>query len=96
MTTAKGNRLKSNDCPVYIVGHSNEYILVGLNPGYSAINNPAEKIEARKSWEHYLDFYQYKFFKSFDATGVSISLNKDRGSMTYVQKHSSKKFVFER
>ena len=30
------------------------------------------------------------------ATGVSISLNKDRGSMTYVQKHSSKKFVFER
>jgi len=60
LSTAKGNRLKSNDCPVYIVGHSNEYILVGLNPGYSAVNNPIEEIEARKSWEHYLDFYQYK------------------------------------
>jgi hypothetical protein len=67
LTTAKGNRLKSNDCPVYIVGHSNEYILVGLNPGYSAVNNPVEEIEAIKSWKHYLDFYQYKFFKFFDA-----------------------------
>jgi hypothetical protein len=67
LNTAKGNRLKSNDCPIYIVGHSNEYILVGLNPGYSAINNPVEEMEARKSWEHYLDFYQYKFFKFFNA-----------------------------
>jgi hypothetical protein len=35
--------------------------------GYSAVNNPVEEIEARKSWEDYLDFYQYKFFKFFDA-----------------------------
>jgi hypothetical protein len=26
LTTAKGNRLKSTDCPVYIVGHSNEFV----------------------------------------------------------------------
>ena len=49
LTLAKGNRLKSSDCPVYIVGHSNEYVMVGLNPGYSAVNNPVEDIEARKS-----------------------------------------------
>jgi hypothetical protein len=67
LTIAKGNRLKSSDCPVYVVGHSNEYIMIGLNPGYSSINNPIEEIEARKSWEHYLDFYQYKFFKFFEA-----------------------------
>jgi hypothetical protein len=67
LTTAKANRLISSDCPVYVVGHCNEYIMVGLNPGYSAINNPVEDVEARKSWEHYLDFYQYKFFKFFEA-----------------------------
>ena len=67
LTIAKGNRLKSSDCPVYVVGHSNEFIMVGLNPGYSSINNPVEEVEARKSWEHYLDFYQYKFFKFFEA-----------------------------
>jgi hypothetical protein len=67
LTIAKGNRLKSGDCPVYVVGHSNEFIMVGLNPGYSSINNPVEEIEARKSWEHYADFYQYRFFKFFEA-----------------------------
>jgi hypothetical protein len=33
----------------------------------SSINNPVEEIEARKSWENYLDFYQYKFLKFFEA-----------------------------
>jgi hypothetical protein len=41
--------------------------MVGLNPGYSAVNNPVEEIEARKSWEYYLNCYQYKFFKFFEA-----------------------------
>jgi hypothetical protein len=59
------NRLKGDNCPVYFVGKFEEasIIMFGLNPGYSATNNPKEELEARKSWHHYqnlyLNFFQF-------------------------------------
>jgi hypothetical protein len=59
------NRLKSDNCPVYIVGkfQTAPIIMFGVNPGYSHKNNPTENAEARKSWRNYqnlyLNFYQF-------------------------------------
>jgi hypothetical protein len=60
------NRLKSDNCPVYVVGRyqTAPVVTFGVNPGYSTINNPREEIEARKSWEHYQSLY-LNFFRFF-------------------------------
>jgi hypothetical protein len=60
------NRLKGDNCPVYLVGkfQKTPIIMFGINPGYSSINNPAEEREARKSWYHYQELYN-QFFKFF-------------------------------
>jgi hypothetical protein len=60
-------RLKGDNCPVYVVGkyQSTPFVMFGINPGYSPINNPQEEIEARKSWEHYQKLY-LNFFLFFD------------------------------
>jgi len=60
------NRLKGDNCPVYVVGKFQQapIIMFGINPGYSAINNPAEEWEARQSWYHYQQLYS-NFFKFF-------------------------------
>jgi hypothetical protein len=60
------NRLKGDNCPVFLVGkyQKTPIIMFGINPGYSAINNPAEESEARKSWYHYQELYN-QFFKFF-------------------------------
>jgi hypothetical protein len=59
-------RLKGDNCPAYIIGkyHLAPFVLFGINPGYSFINNPKEDQEARKSWKHYQDLY-LNFFLYF-------------------------------
>jgi hypothetical protein len=62
------DKLKNDNCAVYVCGNYSKAPVVtfGLNPGWSATNNPAEEVEARKSWQHYLDLYQnfFQFFSS--------------------------------
>jgi hypothetical protein len=59
-------RLKGDNCPVYVVGKYKKtpIVMFGLNPGYSLKNNPIEDQEARKSWEHYQNLY-LNFFRYF-------------------------------
>jgi hypothetical protein len=63
-------RLKGDNCPVYVVGRyeSAPFVMFGINPGYSSINNPIEEKEARKSWEHYQNLYR-NFFLFFSHHG---------------------------
>jgi hypothetical protein len=59
-------RLKGDNCPVFVVGKYNKtpIVMFGLNPGYSLKNNPVEDQEARRSWEHYQNLY-LNFFRYF-------------------------------
>ena len=64
LLSIKGKKiLIGNNCPGYIIGkyHSSPFIMFGINPGYSPINNPIEDAEARKSWKHYQDLYLTSF-----------------------------------
>ncbi|MGA9843220.1 MAG: hypothetical protein WBQ25_12980 [Nitrososphaeraceae archaeon] len=63
-----GKILRGDNCPVYIVGRyqSAPFVMFGINPGYSQINNPKEDAKARKSWEHYQHLY-LNFFLYFSA-----------------------------
>lgn len=59
-------RLKADNCPVYVIGkyETSPYVMFGINPGYSQKNNPVEDMEARKSWEAYQRLYM-NFFRYF-------------------------------
>src|SRR5262245_51640666 len=60
LLSLKGRKiLRGDNCPAYIIGryHSASFVMFGINPGYSPINNPKEDAEARKSWKHYQDLY---------------------------------------
>jgi hypothetical protein len=69
----KKNRLKTDYCPVYIIGkyETAPIIFFGVNPGYSSKNSPIEENEASKSWEHYqnlyLNFFQYFSHYKFES-----------------------------
>jgi hypothetical protein len=69
----KKNRLKTDYCPVYVVGkfQTAPIVFFGVNPGYSSKNSPIEENEASKSWEHYqslyLNFFQYFSHHKFES-----------------------------
>jgi hypothetical protein len=64
MFSLKGyDRFVSDYCPLRVVGkYDAPYVVFALNPGGTMIPK-AEDVEARKSWEHYLNLYAnwYKF-----------------------------------
>lgn len=64
------NEFMSDQSPVYIFGNveSAPFILFGINPGYSDLNNPIEEKVARMSWESYVNLYR-NFFTFFNEKG---------------------------
>jgi hypothetical protein len=65
-------RLKGDNCPVYVIGkyESSSLVMFGINPGYSPKNNPTEDMDARKSWESYQNLYL-----NFSVISLIINLN---------------------
>jgi hypothetical protein len=67
------NRLKSDNCPAYVLGNFElaPVVIFGINPGYSSKNNPTVEAEARKSWWHYqnycLNFFQFFARNKFES-----------------------------